>query len=196
MKRFISVVGAVLLAGGLGTLSVAEEGHKMGKDAAGSMSKEQQIKLALSAAPEHISKDAAVMVIEGKQLVELRPGTGAMTCLPWLENNPEPDPICMDPASAQWVKDFLSGAPKPTNTEPGVAYMARGGYHWEKGGRVVMEEAGAKRVKEPPHWMIIWPFDTKAVGLPAEPNPGGSYVMFGGTPYAHMMIYQDPNKLK
>jgi hypothetical protein len=28
------------------------------------------------------------------------------------------------------------------------------------------------------------------------PNPGGAYVMFDGTPYAHLMVYQDPNKLK
>lgn len=196
MKQFMSVVGAAaLLVGGLGTFSVAEEGHKAGKAAAG-MSKDQQIKLALSAGPDHVVKDATVMVIEGNHLVELKPGSGAMTCIPWLENNPEPDPVCMDRATVQWIKDFLSGAPKPTNTEPGIAYMGRGGHHWEKDGKIVMDGQGAKRVKEPPHWMLIWPVDAKAVGLPTAPTPGGSYVMFEGSPYAHVMIYQDPHKLK
>ncbi|MEO6666122.1 MAG: hypothetical protein ABIO65_05025 [Nitrospiria bacterium] len=195
MKHLMSMGAAVLFVGGLGTLSIADEGHKMGKGTAG-MSKEQQIKLALSAGPDHIVKDATVMVIEGKQLVELKPGNGAITCIPWLENNPEPDPVCMDQASTQWVKDFLNGLPKPTNTEPGIAYMGRGGYHWEKDGKVVMDGQGAKRVKEPPHWMLIWPFDANAVGFPVVPTPGGAYMMFEGTPYAHMMIYQDPHKLK
>ena len=44
--------------------------------------------------------------------------------------------------------------------------------------------------------MILWPFDPKASGLPYHPEKFGTYVMFEGTPYAHLMIYQNPNKLK
>jgi hypothetical protein len=58
------------------------------------------------------------------------------------------------------------------------------------------EEPGAKIVKEPPHWMIMWPFAAKTTMLPAAPNPSGVYVMFDGTPYAHVMVYQDPRKMK
>jgi len=42
----------------------------------------------------------------------------------------------------------------------------------------------------------MWPFDSKAAGLPNIENPGGVYVMFDGTPYAHLMVYQDPAKIK
>lgn len=88
----------------------------------------------------------------------------------------------------------MSGAPKPTNTAPGVSYMGKGGWHFEKDGKVMMKaEPGAKQVKEPPHWMIFWPFDTKTTGLKELPNPMGVYIMWEGTPYAHLMIYQDPN---
>jgi hypothetical protein len=91
----------------------------------------------------------------------------------------------------------MSNAPKPSNTVPGIAYMARGESHWEKDKRVIMkEEPEAKIVKEPPHWMIMWPFDAKATMLPTAPNPAGVYVMFDGTPYAHAMVYQDPRKMK
>lgn len=91
---------------------------------------------------------------------------------------------------------MLKNEPRPANPAPGVAYMANGGQHWEKDGKVVMnEEAGAKLVDEPPHWMITWAFDPKTSGLPTQPNQGGVYIMFAGTPYAHLMIYQDPNKL-
>jgi hypothetical protein len=111
-------------------------------------------------------------------------------------NLPIPDPICMDGASNQWMTDIMNNAPKPSNTVPGIAYMARGGSHLEKDGKVVMSGDGAKVVKEPPHWMIMWPFDASASKLPTAPNPSGVYVMFEGSPYAHIMVYQDPNKMK
>jgi hypothetical protein len=44
--------------------------------------------------------------------------------------------------------------------------------------------------------MILWPIDAARTGLPTSPNAGGSYVMFEGTPFAHLMVYQDPKMLK
>ncbi len=164
-----------------------------------SMSKEQQIKLAQSAGPYYISKDATIMMEDkdGKT-VEAQKGTNGFTCFPDIDGQEIPDPICADQATIQWINDLMSKAPKPTNTVPGVAYMAKGGWHWEKDGKILMDknEPGAKKVKEPPHWMVIWPFDSKAHGLPAYPGKLGTYVMWDGTPFAHLMIYQDPNKLK
>jgi hypothetical protein len=91
---------------------------------------------------------------DGK-LTETRKRSNEFTCIPTITNLPDPDPMCMDAASHQWMKDMMSGAPKPTNTVPGVAYMARGGSHYEKDGKVVLGADGAKVVKEPPHWMIF-----------------------------------------
>ncbi|HEX9758076.1 MAG TPA: hypothetical protein VGB26_09785 [Nitrospiria bacterium] len=162
-----------------------------------SMSKEELIKLALSAAPVQISKDATIMVSgEDGKLMEVKKGTNGFTCLPDLSGLPEPDPICADPASWQWVSDLSSGAPKPTNSIPGISYMAKGGWHFEKDGKILnKKEPGAKAVEEPPHWMVFWPFDKKTVKLPTLPNNGGTYIMWEDTPYAHLMIYQDPNKM-
>jgi hypothetical protein len=168
-----------------------------GKKATKSLPKDEQMKIAQSAAPPNISKDATVMVYgEDGKLVEAKKGTNGFTCIPSIENGPKPDPMCMDQAVGQWANDFMSGAPKPTNTVPGVAYMAKGGYHWTKDGKMLIkEEPGAKPVKEPAHWMIMWPFEADAAQLPTEPNPGGVWIMFAGTPYAHLMIYQDPMKM-
>ena len=47
-------------------------------------------------------------------------------------------------------------------------------------------------VKEPPHWALIWPFDPKQVGLSDRPKETGTWVMYAGTPYAHLMINQQP----
>ncbi len=183
-----------------------QKGQKMAEKKAGSgkemssgmdMSQERMIKVALSAAPSEISKDATVLVPgEDGKMVEAKKGTNGFTCIPWIDNPKDPDPICMDPAAHQWLSDAMSKAPKPTNTVPGIAYMARGGIHYEKDGKITMEKMdGAKTVKEPAHWMIFWPFDSKTVGIPSLPNHAGVYIMFEGTPYSHLMIYQDPNKL-
>jgi hypothetical protein len=161
------------------------------------LSEKDQTALALSAAPPHVAKDAGVMVYgaDGK-LNETKKSANGFTCIPTVMNLPDPDPICMDDAAHHWMRDLMDNAPKPSNTVPGIAYMTRGGSHYEKDGKVVMAGEGAKVVKEPPHWMIMWPFDPTASKLPTTPNPSGTYIMFDGTPYAHVMVYQDPRKMK
>jgi hypothetical protein len=170
-------------------------------DAAGgpATSTAERIALARSAAPADIAKGARVMDMDAEgKMVELAPGTNGFTCMPDDPSTPIADPMCMDPAAFQWASDLISGKPKPTNTAPGFAYMARGGEHYEKDGAILMQNAeGAKLVKEPPHWMLFWPFSAAATGLPSLPQGDkGTYVMWDGTPYAHLMVYQDPNKMK
>jgi hypothetical protein len=161
------------------------------------MSEKDQTALALSAAPAHIAKEAGIMIYgaDGK-LTETKKSANGFTCIPSVMNLPDPDPMCMDAAVQQWMTDRMNHAPKPSNTVPGIAYMARGGSHFEKDGKVVMSGDGAKIVKEPPHWMLMWPFDAAATKLPTAPNPSGVYIMFEGSPYAHLMVYQDPRKMK
>lgn len=177
-------------------------GEKAGKKGASvkevkNMSEKEQTTLALSAAPAHIAKEAGVMIYgaDGK-LTEVKPSANGFTCIPTVMNLPDPDPMCMDAAVNQWMTSLINNAEKPTNTVPGIAYMARGGSHFEKDGKVVMQPDGAKVVKEPPHWMVMWPFEASATKLPTAPNPSGVYIMFEGSPYAHLMIYQDPKKMK
>ena len=198
IARMLTVIMALSLC--LPAVTLA--GEKAEKKGAGVkavklMSEKEQTALALSAAPAHIAKEAAVMVYgsDGK-LVEVKPGTNGFTCIPTVMNLPEPDPMCMDGAVHQWMTDLMNNAPKPSNTAPGITYMARGGSHYEKDGKVVMQPDGATVVKEPPHWMVMWPFDPTASKLPTHPNPSGVYIMFDGTPYAHLMVYQDPRKMK
>lgn len=192
VKRVLAV--AVMTAGMVGSLTVLADN----KSPIPTMSKDELIKLAMSAAPPNISKDATVMIPgEDGKLTEAKKGGNGFTCMPDIDGQEKPDPICADPAAWQWGSDMLSGAPRPTNTTPGIAYMAQGGWHWEKDGKILMkEEPGSKRVKEPPHWMILWPVESRVSGIPNLPNKFGAYVMFEGTPYAHLMIYQDPMKMK
>jgi len=134
---------------------------------------------------------------ETGKLVEVKKSNNGFTCIPTVNNRPDPGPMCFGAAVGQWVHDLMNKASKPSNTVPGISYMARGGYHWEKDGKILMEEEpGAKLVKEPPHWMIMWPFNSEEAKLPTHPNPSGARIMFDGNPYAHVMIYQDPSKMK
>ena len=83
---------------------------------------------------------------DGKLTTEARPSTNGFTCIPTVMNLPDPDPIGKNAAVHQWTTDLMNNAPKPTNAVPGIAYMARGGSHFEKDGKVVMSGDGAKAV--------------------------------------------------
>jgi hypothetical protein len=199
MKQILHFLLAIVLTVTIASLATAAEKNKMkGGSPIPGMSKDDLVKLAESGGPADIAKDATIMVPgpDGK-MVEAQKGTNGFTCIPDIDGQAKPDPICADPASMQWVNDLMSGAPKPTNTVPGISYMAQGGWHFEKDGKVLMKgEPGAKLIMEPPHWMVFFPFESKTVGLPSLPNKMGAYIMMEGTPYAHLMIYQNPNKMK
>src|SRR3972149_2288203 len=72
------------------------------------MSVEKQIKLAQSAAPLGVSRDAAVMIIgEDGNLMEAKKGTNGFVCLPDIDGQEVPDPVCVDQAAYQWVTDLM-----------------------------------------------------------------------------------------
>lgn len=204
MKRQWTMLMLSALISIAASVVFASEEHRMGgengmmeKGGIRSQSKEEQIKAALSAAPPEIAKEATVKVYIDGKLIEAKKGTNGFVCYPDISNLSEPDPICNNPAAEQWLNDLISGKEKPTIATPGVSYMAAGGWHFEKEGKIVMADGeGAKKVRQPPHWMIFWPFDSKTTGLPANVNPLGTYIMFDGTPYAHLMIYQHPKGIR
>ena len=43
-----------------------------------------------------------------------------------------------------------------------------------------------------PHWMILWPFDPKTSGLPTEHKATGAYIMYAGSPWAHVHVMGAP----
>ncbi len=191
------LVASTLMLPAITTAGDKPSEHGVAVKAVKTMSEADQTALALSGAPAHIAKEAGIMIYgaDGK-LTETKKSANGFTCIPSVMNLPDPDPMCMDAAVQQWMTDRMNHAPKPTNTVPGIAYMARGGAHFEKDGKIVMSGDGAKIVKEPPHWMLMWPFDAAATKLPTIPNPSGVYIMFDGSPYAHLMLDQDPGEMK
>lgn len=157
------------------------------------MTNAQFISTARGGAPAKVSANATVARIDPatKKVDTLATGTNGFTCSYFAEDEA---PFCGDANAWQFMVDAHSGKPKPTNTAPGISYMAQGGVHHETAsGEIKMApDATTHPVKEPPHWMLMWSVDAAASGLPTKPGTSGVYIMFAGTPYAHLMVYQDP----
>lgn len=153
-------------------------------------SNQTKISRALAAGPANVTKDAKVVDIDknGKETV-LREGRGEFTCFPGHPEIVGDNPECINRAALQWEKDFAEHKPRPTNEKPGVEYMFLGGTDWS--GSDPMANSGTP-IKEPPHWMIMAPFDPQTTGLPTEPKQTGTWIMWAGTPWAHLMINQRP----
>ncbi len=151
--------------------------------------REAKIKNALSAAPAALAEHAAVMDWDN---AELRPGTNGWTCLPDSPQIQEDTPMCLDAQWLKWVDAWANERETPEVSEIGIAYMLQGGYDASNTDPFgTFPPAGvecAECLESGPHLMIIVPDVEMLNGMPTDPNSGGPWVMFQGTPYAHIMI--------
>jgi len=155
-------------------------------------SKQAKISRALSAAPAEVAKSAKVVDRDekGNETV-LREGTNGFTCFPYSGRPGVVGDVayCANVAALQWEKDLAEHKPMPTNTEPGIEYMLAGAIDWSPTDPYA---TSGTPFKEPPHWMILWPFNPATTGLPTRPKDTGTGIMWAGTPYSHLMINQRP----
>ena len=203
MSGFIPIRGALvlLLVGAPAAVAqqkadkVNQQGSGMSADMAKAkvkkMSTAEMIHSALSAAPTDIAAHAAVVApgANGK-MAEIKAGTNGWTCMADEPDTPGLDPMCLDKQSMMWVQSLMAKAPKAANTAPGVIYMLQGGSD------ISATDPYATKtehfVDSPPHYMIMWPFDAKSTGFSTTPKKTGTWIMWAGTPYAHLMINQKP----
>lgn len=152
-------------------------------------SKQSMIDRAMSAGPSTISRAATVIDMgkNGKPIV-LRAGSNGWTCYAGHPGVVGDDAFCADAAAMQWGDDWMAHKPKPTNTVPGIMYMLRGGTDWSATNPWATK---GTPIHEPPHWMIMYPVAASS-GLPTKMKNDGTWIMWAGTPYAHLMINQHP----
>ena len=155
-----------------------------------SESVQAKIARAMSAGPPDIAKSARIVDTDthGK-MVLLREGTNGFTCTPGNPKIIGDPPMCADGASMQWAADFKAHKPRPTNTVPGITYMLAGATQRSDSDPY---DTASPPITVPPHWMIMWPFDPKATGLPVTHRDTGAYIMWAGSPYAHLHIMGRP----
>ena len=151
---------------------------------------QEKIARAMSAGPDDISKSARIVDTDAQgNRVILREGSNTFTCMPGNPNVVGEPPMCMDAASMQWASDFRAHKPKPTNSVPGITYMLAGATQRSDSDPY---DATSPPITVGPHWMIMWPFDPKTTGLPTTHKATGAYIMWAGSPYAHVHIMGRP----
>lgn len=141
---------------------------------------------ALRAAPANIRDTATVSDLAGNIL---RQGTSDYTCFPAPEGLA--GPMCMDAEWRRWMAAWMGGTPFAAK-HMGIAYMLSGDE--PDGGASNIDPAAAQPtannewVVEGPHMMVITPDPAAFDGLPTVIQTDGPYVMWTGTPYAHLMV--------
>lgn len=144
----------------------------------------EMIAEAESAAPSSVTKDATIKTPDGKVL---REGTNGWTCYPGQE--------AIGPMCNQWQWDALLGA--VMNKQPidvkefSVSYMLAGegdAIGTSNSDPYAADPMNADDwVKEGPHLMILVPDPAMLEGMSTDPSDP-VYVMWKGTPYAHIMV--------
>jgi hypothetical protein len=147
-----------------------------------------------SAAPASISGGATIVQVSvDGTMKELRKGTNGWTCMPDAPATPGPDPMCFDANAGKWVDAWVHHQPPPAGTV-GVMYMLEGGTDASNTDPYATKPtADNDWVKTGPHVMIVGSKEILA-GHPsgAKPDTSVPYVMWAGTPYAHLMVPMGP----
>jgi hypothetical protein len=149
-----------------------------------------KIARAMSAGPNEIASSARIVDTDAQgNSVVLREGNNGFTCMPGNQRVIGDPPMCEDAASMQWGADFKAHKPRPTNTVPGITYMLAGATQRSDSDPY---DTTSPPITVPPHWMIMWPFDPKTTGLPTTHKATGAYIMWAGSPYAHLHVLGRP----
>ncbi|KJS38347.1 MAG: hypothetical protein VR70_10180 [Rhodospirillaceae bacterium BRH_c57] len=183
-----NLLGSPLLAVALTALvavpAVAEE-----------RSTEDTISLALSAAPPQMRNGATVV---GADSAVLRQGDNGFTCMITPEVPTGSAPMCADETWMPWAAGWLQGEPYEPQNRLGLAYMLAG--DTATGGASNIDphaQAPAtdnQWVVEGPHVMLIVPDEEMLSHITDDHTAGTPYVMWRGTPFAHVMMPVGPRE--
>lgn len=182
MKKLMLILIIVLVAV-LSALSLRAQDNQADVQA--------KIENAMSAAPLAIAQNATILdneVDDNGNPIVLREGTNEWTCFPALPWTPGNDPACFDP---MWMvlNDALFAGTEPDITAPGFAYMLQGGSDASNTDPFAMEPPeGEDWVFSAPHVMLIFPEPLDTDLFITDPDSGGPYIMWVGTPFEHIMM--------
>lgn len=154
-------------------------------------SNEARLLNARSAAPASVS-DAATVVADGEVLHH---GTNGWTCMPTNPLVANNAPMCLD---APWMAFLgaLMGQDEPRFEGIGIGYMLQGDIPVSnKDPFATAPTADNEWIEDSgPHIMLIVADAALLESLPTDPENGGPWVMWKGTPYAHIMIPTEPRR--
>lgn len=183
---FLAATGLALAQTGCSRSPDAEKGTP--SPTAAASPETDPIRSAISAAPAAVGEKAAVVAAAADgQMTTLREGSNGFTCMPDNPATPGPDPMCMDGNAMKWAMAWM-GHKTPPAEVPGLMYMLEGGTD-ASNTDPYSQKPDKDWIKTGPHVMVV---GSKAMlaGYPSGPQPDtrAPYVMWAGTPYAHLMI--------
>jgi hypothetical protein len=181
-------LSASLMAGGQTT---SKGPHQMPMPSEGMMTTSQKIANAMTAAPASVSAKATILdwpAKEGEAPTVLRAGSNGWNCLPDMPDSKGNDPMCVDQSWMKWIDGYMAHK-TPDVTRVGIGYMTAPGGGWASNTDPYAMTATADNhwALHVPHVMIVVPNLASLEGISTDPNNGGPYVMYAGTPYAHIM---------
>jgi hypothetical protein len=122
-------------------------------------------------------------------MTELRAGTNGWTCGPDSPNTPDADPMCMDANAMEWAMAWI-GHETPAAEKPGIIYMLSGGSDSSNTDPYATGPSeGGSWITTGPHMMVVGSAAVlEGYKGGANPDTKAPFVMWEGTPYAHLMI--------
>ena len=170
----------------LSGMASAQATHPTPKVAPSAAADRALIANALSAAPASIAATATVV---GHDQRVLRKGTSDWVCMPDMPDVPNDTPMCLD---APWrsLIDAWMHKKLPTVNAVGFGYMLQGDMPVSNTDPFATAPSATNQwiPDGAPHVMMVLPDASLLNGLPTDPSNGGPFVMWKGTPYAHVMI--------
>jgi hypothetical protein len=141
---------------------------------------------ALSAAPHAVAQRATVMSQDGRVL---RQGSSDWVCMPDMADVPNNSPMCLDAPWRSFIDAWMHKQ-TPTVTRMGFGYMLRGDMPVSNVDPFATTPNAENQwlANSGPHVMVLIPDLRLLESLPTDPHAGGPYVMWKGTPFAHVMI--------
>jgi hypothetical protein len=155
-----------------------------------SMSDDDIIRSAMTAAPPSIAQNATVITIGADNKIRVvRKGSNNFTCMPDNPATPGPDPMCGDENAMAWATAWIEHRSPPEN-KIGFMYMLSGGTDASNTDPYAQKPGdGNNWIETGPHVMVV---GAKGMmeGYPrsAKPDTSTPYVMWAGTPYEHLML--------
>ncbi|MDX1405315.1 MAG: hypothetical protein R3192_12290 [Woeseiaceae bacterium] len=139
---------------------------------------------ALSAAWPGMAEDATVVDWDGNVL---REGSNGYTCFPTPPLLSGTAPMCVDGEWIKWADAWANKKDYQAETL-GISYMLAG----DEGASNIDPYAEGPTddnewITEGAHLMIVAPQELLE-SFPTDPDNGGPYLMWKGTPYAHLMV--------
>jgi hypothetical protein len=153
-------------------------------------SEPEYIAKAKTAAPESIVNEATIVMTQEKgDAKTLQTGSNGFTCLVSSDGTP----LCADANAMEWRK-AIGGKTTPPN-KTGFIYMMAGDTGTSNHDPYATDKS--HWVQTGPHVMIVGTAAQEMAGIypsTLDPDPSQAYVMYPGTPYAHLMIPVDATK--